>query len=583
MRVHSRWTGKNGCKDELRRASHVVVGAIATRREAPGLGALLAKVPKQLSPGELAAWRGRVDAFAFRARYCDEAMHERHKPVGAAPRKLYYLLEQCRVEALGVRRFLGATRNIAAHYEAGGLPTGPGISLADARLMAAVLHEVRLRIGAPLAAAGDAELEHARLDPHIRPLVDALAAGVERQENFAKASLQLVAAILPNSTAEPPERKPVMPAAEVPQESKSVPIRCMAPNARRTAEGMKALHAEVLAGLQTHGAGAHAPEATKEASRYQIYTKEFDWVGNARELCTPVDLAMYRRTLDQHLAEHVGDAQRWAHRLQRHLLAQRMSSWQFDLEEGLLDCARLTRVATNPTEPLSFKQEAPADFPDTAVTVLVDNSGSMRGTPIAVAAVCADLLGSVLERCGVKCEILGFTTRAWRGGRSRQQWLAGAHDQPPGRLTDLCHIIYKNMDEPLRRSRLALAAMLNPDILKDNVDGEALLWAHERLIARPESRRILLVISDGAPLDESTGAANDPGYLDRHLRDVIAWIERSSPVELHAIGIGHDVTDYYPRAMMIAGPEELGRAMFTRLAELLESQGARARRTRRAS
>jgi cobaltochelatase CobT len=285
-----------------------------------------------------------------------------------------------------------------------------------------------------------------------------------------------------------------------------------------------------------------------------------------------VQLNDYRRTLDQHVAQRARDVHRWAHRLQRRLMSRCMSRWQFDVEEGLLDCARLPRIVLHPTEPLSFKQEAPAEFPETAVSILVDNSGSMRGAPIATAAVCADVLGSVLDRCGVKCEILGFTTRAWRGGRARERWSASGRAEKPGRLTELRHIVYKDMDAPWRRARRSLGAMLHPDLLKENVDGEALLWAHERLIRRPEQRRILIVISDGAPLDDATLATNDAEYLERHLGQVIAWLGRSSAVELHAIGIAHDVTAYYPRAVTISDSDELGKALFTRLAELLDSR-----------
>jgi cobaltochelatase CobT len=253
------------------------------------------------------------------------------------------------------------------------------------------------------------------------------------------------------------------------------------------------------------------------------------------------------------------------------LLALQARSWQFDLEEGLLDANRLTRVATDPLGPLAYKDEAESAFPDTVVTLLVDNSGSMRGLPIATAAVCAELLGRMLERCGVKTEILGFTTGGWRGGRARAQWLAEGRPPDPGRLTELRHIIYKAADEPWRRARPGLGLMLDGDLLRENVDGEALLWAHDRLMRRNEPRRILLVISDGAPLDDATIDANDPGYLERHLHRVIEWIEDESPIELAAIGIGHDVTGYYRRAMRLRGVEELGEAIVEQLITLFDA------------
>jgi cobaltochelatase CobT len=306
-------------------------------------------------------------------------------------------------------------------------------------------------------------------------------------------------------------------------------------------------------------------------SPYRAYTTVFDQVVLPGDLCDLATLEQRRRELDQCVSPLLMNVMRWAHRLQRRLLALQARSWQFDLEEGLLDANRLTRVATDPLGPLAYKDEAESAFPDTVVTLLVDNSGSMRGLPIATAAVCAELLGRMLERCGVKTEILGFTTGGWRGGRARAQWLAEGRPPDPGRLTELRHIIYKAADEPWRRARPGLGLMLDGDLLRENVDGEALLWAHDRLMRRNEPRRILLVISDGAPLDDATIDANDPGYLERHLHRVIEWIEDESPIELAAIGIGHDVTGYYRRAMRLRGVEELGEAIVEQLITLFDA------------
>ncbi|MBE9558907.1 MAG: cobaltochelatase subunit CobT, partial [Proteobacteria bacterium] len=259
-----------------------------------------------------------------------------------------------------------------------------------------------------------------------------------------------------------------------------------------------------------------------------------------------------------------------ANRLQRRLLAKQTRSWDFNLEEGMLDTARLDRIITNPLTPLSFKQENDTDFRDTVVSLLLDNSGSMRGRPIAIAAMSADILARTLERCGVKVEILGFTTRAWKGGQAREQWIADGKPGNPGRLNDLRHIIYKTADAPLRRARKNLGLMLREGLLKENIDGEALMWAHNRLIARTEQRRILMVISDGAPVDDSTLSVNSGNYLERHLRDVIDYIETRSPVELVAIGIGHDVTRYYHRAVTIMDVEQLGGTMMEKLTELFD-------------
>ncbi len=279
---------------------------------------------------------------------------------------------------------------------------------------------------------------------------------------------------------------------------------------------------------------------------------------------------------------------RLANRLQRRLQAKQSRSWEFDLEEGILDAGRLTRVVIDPVHPLSFKIETETDFRDTVVSLLIDNSGSMRGRPITVAAMSADILARTLERCGVKVEILGFTTRAWKGGQSREKWLSEGKTPNPGRLNDLRHIVYKSAEAPWRRARKNLGLMLREGLLKENIDGEALLWAHNRLVARPEQRRILMVISDGAPVDDSTLSVNPGNYLERHLRDVIQWIETRSNVELTAIGIGHDVTRYYKRAVTIMDAEQLGGAVMERLAELFEDEdltpaGRRRKKLARAS
>jgi cobaltochelatase CobT len=307
---------------------------------------------------------------------------------------------------------------------------------------------------------------------------------------------------------------------------------------------------------------------------YKVFTNQFDEEIPAEELCDAEELARLRNYLDKQLSSMQGVVARLANRLQRKLMAQQNRSWDFDLEEGVLDAARLTRVVIDPMHPLSFKVEQDTDFRDTVVTLLLDNSGSMRGRPITVAATCADILARTLERCGVKVEILGFTTRAWKGGQSREKWLGANKPANPGRLNDLRHIIYKSADSPWRRARRNLGLMMREGLLKENIDGEALIWAHNRLLARTEQRRILMVISDGAPVDDSTLSVNSGNYLEKHLRQVIHDIEQRSPVELIAIGIGHDVTRYYKRAVTIVDAEELGGAMTDKLAELFSEKPA---------
>jgi cobaltochelatase CobT len=326
--------------------------------------------------------------------------------------------------------------------------------------------------------------------------------------------------------------------------------------------------------LQRHGLDG-------EQQAYRAYTTGFDEVVSAEDLCDPDELTRLRHMLDQQLSHLQSVIARLANRLQRRLMAKQTRSWQFDLEEGMLDAARLSRIVTNPAYPLSYKREKDTDFRDTVVSLLIDNSGSMRGRPIGVAAMSADILARTLERCNVKVEILGFTTRAWKGGQSREKWITAGKPGNPGRLNDLRHILYKSADAPWRRSRRSLGLMLREGILKENIDGEALLWAHGRLLARTEQRRILMVISDGAPVDDSTLSVNPGNYLEKHLRQTIEMIESHSPVELVAIGIGHDVTRYYRRAVTIVDAEQLGGTVMEQLAALFDEKSVRGERCRR--
>ena len=303
---------------------------------------------------------------------------------------------------------------------------------------------------------------------------------------------------------------------------------------------------------------------------YIVFETKFDEITSAADLCEMQELERLRVMLDRHMENVTSIVGKLANRLQRKLMAHQNRSWDFDLEEGVLDAAKLHRVVTQPLSPLSYKQEQDTKFRDTVVTLLLDNSGSMRGRPITIAAVTADILARTLERCGVKVEILGFTTRAWKGGQSRELWQQAGKPAMPGRLNDLRHIIYKPADVPWRRARKSLGLMLREGILKENIDGEALLWAHERLLARHEDRRIMLVISDGAPVDDSTLSVNSGSYLEKHLRQVISYIEGRSPVELLAIGIGHDVTRYYRRAVTITDVDQLGGAVVGQLTDLFD-------------
>ncbi|WP_408887437.1 cobaltochelatase CobT-related protein, partial [Pseudoroseomonas deserti] len=313
-----------------------------------------------------------------------------------------------------------------------------------------------------------------------------------------------------------------------------------------------------------------------DASVYRAFTRKFDEEVLAEDLCDAEELSRLRQQLDQQLSHLQGVVSKLANRLQRRLLAQQQRAWEFDLEEGQLDAARLARIVVNPMLSLSYKREREADFRDTVVSLLIDNSGSMRGRPISVAAMCCDILARTLERCSVKVEILGFTTRAWKGGQSRERWVQEGKPRNPGRLNDLRHVVYKSADAPWRRARKNLGLMLREGLLKENIDGEALEWAYKRLLSRPEKRRILMVISDGAPVDDSTLSVNPGNYLERHLRKVIGEIEGRPFAELIAIGIGHDVTRYYRRAVTIVDAEELGGTMMKKLAELFDEDAAAA-------
>jgi len=531
---------------------------------------LLAEMPRRVQPRAIARWRGRIDALAVRERYSDAREFARQRPATAAAQRLFALLEQARVEALGARAFVGVRVNLEALAQERWVRARPEgvVRAAGEAWVETFALLARVPLGAPLPLAA-----HHSLDTGWRQwLTTAQAGALERlgelighQRAFGAQALDVIALLAPPSEPATPPHPPAEPNGEQGAEAQA-----SAPPGdaqRPLASG------DPLAWHEAHAAPQGVPVA--RASRaatppYQVYSTRFDEVVRAAELSDARTLQQRREELDRRVGPHLAAVMRGAHRLQRRLLALQMRSWQFDLEEGVLDASRLSRVVTHPLEPLAYKQETQIEFPDTIVSILVDNSGSMRGTPIATAAVCAELLGRVLERCGVESEVLGFTTRSWRGGRARAQWVAAGRPAHPGRLTELRHIVYKAAGEPWRRARPAVGLMLDEDLLKENVDGEALLWAYGRLMQRPEPRRILLVISDGAPLDEATLEANDLEYLDRHLRRTIQWLERDGQVQLAAIGIGHDVTGYYHRAMTLRGADQLGEAMVAQLSELLE-------------
>ncbi|MBI1386809.1 MAG: cobaltochelatase subunit CobT [Rhizobiales bacterium] len=552
---------------------------------------------------EVAVIRGHADALALRAACHDAKLHARIAPSAGEARKLFEAVEGARIEALGTNRMSGMADNLTArledHYKDGRFAGQRERS--DAPLEEALALIVRQRLTGlepPRSTAGLVEAWREHIEARASGLLDDLDGLAENQAAFGRHMRQLLRALdldmeplqseSEEETAEGDEGQGETDGAEEGEGDDSAQRAAD----ERYAEGEVGDETEYSDMADTDQADLEGevddPAETDQPSwanstvlddptrfGYKVYTHAFDEEVPAEQLCSTEELERLRVFLDKELRVFQGAVARIANRLQRRLLAQQNRSWDFDLEEGALDVARLTRVVIDPMHPLSFKQERDTEFRDTVVTLLLDNSGSMRGRPIMVAACCADILARTLERCGVKVEILGFTTRAWKGGSSREQWLANHRPPAPGRLNDLRHIIYKPADAPWRRTKRNLALMMREGLLKENIDGEALTWAHNRLLARTEQRRILMMISDGAPVDDSTLSVNSGSYLEQHLRKVIEEIETRSPVQLIAIGIGHDVTRYYRRAVTITDPSELAGAMTDKLVEMFEEKEPR--------
>jgi cobaltochelatase CobT len=563
-------------------------------------------------PGELARVRGEADGAALRERLHDPAVHRRLVPSSELAALLFDRLEQVRVEAVGSEHLQGVRRNLAAAHSARlGAPSG------EARVDTTMADIVDLYARERLLGCAPGEAQRALmarwrdwLDGKVAAELPALEGSLADQEAFARRVREMLCHLglsdetLEDSEGEEGAAEPEAQPEPGEGEAESGPGQSAAEAGEEAGSEQSAAERETEPGDDRGEAADAAGEAAREpggedrdgeAARphrpnwpqgqptpaYRVFSTAFDEVVGVEELCGQAELARLRAQLDQSLQRFESMIGRIANRLQRKLMAQQQRSWEFDLDEGILDAARLSRVVVNPTVALSYKQEKETDFRDTVVGLLIDNSGSMRGRPIAVAAMSADILARTLERCGVKVEILGFTTRAWKGGQSREAWLRAGKPHNPGRLNDLRHIVYKPAEAPWRRARANLGLMLREGLLKENIDGEAILWAHGRLVQRPEQRRILMVISDGAPVDDSTLSANPGNYLEKHLREVIAWVEARSEVDLLAIGIGHDVTRYYRRALTISDPEQLGGAMLNQLSALFDPSESRARTPRR--
>jgi cobaltochelatase CobT len=571
----------------------------------------LPQVSRRMTRDEVMLARGTADAMALNRRYHNGQTHARYTPQGEMARELYEAMETARCEAVGARDMPGTAGNIDAKIAHDAMRKGYDQvkQAADAPLAVAAGYLIRhLATGRdlPSGAANVMELWRPFIEEQAGGTLEDLDAILDNQADFAKFARKMIKDLGygdqlgqdpdqidneqddtaedggeeeqdPDSTGDDnTDEEETEGSAEQSQEEQQ--------DASQAQVSMDEM-ADQEMGEETEmpeGEAPMEPPAPQPVSDadpdYLVYQTEHDEEIRAEDLAEPAELERLRAYLDQQLEPLKGAVSRLANKLQRRLQAQQNRSWEFDLEEGTLDAGRLARVVANPTTPLSFKVEKDTEFRDTCVTLLLDNSGSMRGRPISIAAICADVLARTLERCNVKVEILGFTTRAWKGGQAREAWLNDGRPQQPGRLNDLRHIIYKSGDTPWRRARPNLGLMMKEGLLKENIDGEALEWAHRRMVARPEARKILMVISDGAPVDDSTLSVNPANFLEKHLRDVIEMVEKRRAVELLAIGIGHDVTRYYDRAVTITDVEQLAGAMTEQLAALFDSDPrARAR------
>ena len=594
----------NGTARAIAREPELELGFTA---DPPGTAGKSVKVPmpgRTLPERDVAEARGYADAAALKLRHHNAGVHARHAPADDIARAVFDAAEQARVEALGSRGMDGVRANLGSMVEMR-MRTDPitrARNRAEVPLGTALGLIVRERLtgqAPPEAAREGLKLVSEWIEAKAGKDLDALGLVLDDQAAFAALATRVLEDLELVEKDVEAERDPE---GDLESEGDQQDQGDESENQDEDQDGGGEGEADIRVeqgdaegeqtesdfteeemaegedGLGQDGEDGMMPVRPNRPLSdlpshfdYRTFTDKYDEVVEATELCDDAELTRLRAYLDQQLTHLQSAVTKLANRLQRRLMAQQSRSWDFDQEEGILDAARLARVIVNPAHSLSYKIERDTDFRDTIVTLLIDNSGSMRGRPISIAAISADILARTLERCGVKVEILGFTTRAWKGGQAREQWLSAGRPATPGRLNDLRHIVYKQADEPWRRARKNLGLMMREGLLKENIDGEALLWAHNRLIARPEERRILMVISDGAPVDDSTLSVNSGTYLERHLRQVIGWIEDRSPVELIAIGIGHDVTRYYQRAVTIMDAEQLGGTMIEQLAGLFDT------------
>ena len=583
--------------------------AVSFGSDKPSLAGLKARLPqpaRDLDPADMRNVRGQSDSFALQLAHHDARLSSEQAPSESEARALFDAAETARCESIGARDMAGIGVNINEMHQQRCQKLGFAEVMQReeapmAEALGFMVRETLTGIAPPAAATGLVNAWRGWIEERVGDKMSALEDVIEDQRAFGDLTRHILVDLgLTEAGHESDENDGEEGEG---QDGDEGPDDGEGGDAEgqegMSADDMEMGDAALEEGdeqmMQTEGDevegeadGEEAGEAAQpyapdgplnpEKSAYNVFTTKFDETIEAEELCDADELERLRQYLDQQLQQMQGVVARLANRLQRRLQAKQNRSWEFDLEEGYLDPARLSRIIMDPMQPLSYKMESDTTFRDTVVTLLLDNSGSMRGRPITVAAMCADILARTLERCNVKTEILGFTTRAWKGGQSREVWMSEGKPGHPGRLNDLRHIIYKGADAPWRRARKNLGLMMREGLLKENIDGEALIWAHNRLLARPEQRRILMVISDGAPVDDSTLSVNAGNYLEKHLRNVIEDIETQSPVELIAIGIGHDVTRYYRRAVTIVDAEQLGGAMTDKLAELFDENDGEKKR-----
>ncbi len=601
-------------QDLIKRVTEATLRAISARDDvevsfAPGGHGIVdtgdgvqARLPMPMPQSEtqdLRVLRGEADTAALRLRYHDETVYRRQRPSEPISSQLFDAAEQSRVEAIGSRLLAGVASNLSDYQEA--RARDKGLHLVSERDESQIPDAVGLILrekltGRPPPASSQPLVNLWRdwVEEKAGTKMNDLKSDLHDQELFGENFREILEDLdLPADFDSDPESDPSQDQEQDDQneqqdqegadaesdtdsedtEEQEMDMEFLDPDALEDIEDMiEQEEAEEDSEATMRGQPQHPDFPEGRVEPYRAYTTEYDEIISAEALCDPEELGRLRAQLDQQLSNSQGVVSRLANRLQRRLMAQQQRWWEFDLDEGYLDAGRLARVVVNPLHPLSYKIEKEHNFRDTVVTLLIDNSGSMRGRPISVAAMSADIIARTLERCAVKVEVLGFTTRAWKGGQAREEWVEANKPPNPGRLNDLRHIVYKGADAPWRRARRNLGLMLREGLLKENIDGEALMWAHNRLIGRPEQRRILMVISDGAPVDDATLSVNAGNYLERHLREVIEFIQTKTPIELTAIGIGHDVTRYYRRAVTINDAEELGGTMMQNLTELFDEK-----------